>query len=175
MRPAPDDEFKLRFPVAKDRTLRRISVIQAVIIATLFVSLFLVLVLGNIGLYLNGGDRKAGINNLIGNIGLTFFFIFILMFPAAWIMSIVESIVLTRRYGWRAVSDPIEAQRIAMREALYDVATGSTRADVEPEREGQGDRIMIVPVRRLRPIGARLELTAEREKERASRETRPTQ
>ena len=28
MRPAPDDEFKLRFPVAKDRTLRRIAIAQ---------------------------------------------------------------------------------------------------------------------------------------------------
>ena len=31
MRPAPDDEFKLRFPVAKDRTLRRIAIVQLII------------------------------------------------------------------------------------------------------------------------------------------------
>ena len=166
MRPAPDDEFRLRFPVAKDRTLRRISVIQTVIIVTLFVSLFIVLVLGNVDLYLNGGDRKADVNSLIGNIGLTFCFIFILMFPAAWIMSIVESIVLTRRYGWRAVSDPIEAHRIAMREALYDVATGSAQA--MPEHDD--DRLIIVPARRLRPVGARLELAAERDKGQATRD-----
>ena len=79
-----------------------------------------------------------------------------------FIMSIIEGTVLTRRYGWRAMKDPIEAQRVAMREALYDVATGSTRAEIEPERDG--DRIMMVPVRRLRPVGARLELLAEREK-----------
>jgi hypothetical protein len=73
------------------------------------------------------------------------------MFPAVWLMSIVESIVLTRRYGWRAVSDPIEAQRVAVREALYDVATGSTQA--MPDNDG--DRIIVVPTRRLCPLGAR--------------------
>ena len=88
--------------------------------------------------------------------------VFVLSFPAAWIVAIIEARVQVRRYGWRAVKDPIEAQRVAMREALYDVATGSTRAEVEPERDG--DRIMIVPVRRLRPVGARLELTAERQR-----------
>ena len=82
-------------------------------------------------------------------------------------MSIVESIVLTRRYGWRAVSDPIEAQRIAMREALYDVATGSTQASPDID----GDRLIVVPTRRLRPFGARLELTAERDRAQTPRET----
>ena len=70
--------------------------------------------------------------------------------PALFIIGVIEGTVLTRRYGWRAVSDPIERQRIAMREALYDVATGSTRA--EPEHDGE--RIIIMPTRRLRPVGA---------------------
>ena len=61
----------------------------------------------------------------------------------------------TRRYGWRAVSDPIEQQRIAMREALYDVATGSTRAIPDTDDE----RLIVIPTRRLRPAAARLELT----------------
>ena len=82
-------------------------------------------------------------------------------------MSIIEGIVFTRRYGWRAVSDPIEAQRIAMREALYDVATGSAQA--MPDHDD--DRLIVVPTRRLRPFGARLELTAERDKAQAPRET----
>ena len=94
--------------------------------------------------------------------------VFALSFPAAWIVAIIEARVQVRRYVWRAVSDPIEAQRVAMREALYDVATGSTRADVEPERNG--DRIMMVRVRRLRPVGARLELTAERDRAQTSHE-----
>ena len=34
MRMAPDDELKLRFPVAKDRTLRRIAILR--IVLTLF-------------------------------------------------------------------------------------------------------------------------------------------
>ena len=73
-----------------------------------------------------------------------------------------------RRYGWRAVKDPIEAQRVAMREALYDVATGSAQAMPDQDE----DRLIVVPTRRLRPVGARLELTAERDKARAARETR---
>lgn len=83
-------------------------------------------------------------------------------------MAIIEARVQVRRYGWRAVKDPIEAQRVAMREALYDVATGSTRPNVELDRDG--DRIMVVPVRRLRPVGARLELTAERDRAQTSHE-----
>ena len=66
------------------------------------------------------------------------------------------------------MSDPIEAQRIAMREALYDVATGSTQA--MPDNDG--DRLIVVPTRRLRPVGARLELTAERDKAQAPRGAR---
>ena len=114
-----------------------------------------------IGYYISGGDRNAPFNWTVA-VGMIAAFVFALSFPAAWIVAIIEARVQVRRYGWRAVSDPIEAQRVAMREALYDVATGSTRPDVELEHNG--DRIMVVPVRRLRPVGARLELTAEREK-----------
>ena len=64
--------------------------------------------------------------------------------------------------------DPIEAQRIAMREALYDVATGSAQA--MPHHDD--DRIIVVPARRLRPVGTRLELTAERDKAQGSRGAR---
>ena len=85
-----------------------------------------------------------------------------LVIPTMFIVSIIEGALFTRRYGWRAVKDPIEAQRVAMREALYDVATGSTRAEVELEHAGE--RIMVVPVRRLRSVGARLELIAERQR-----------
>ena len=67
--------------------------------------------------------------------------------------------MLTRRYGWRAVSDPIEAQRVATREALYDVATGSTRAIPDTNDE----RLIVIPTRRLRPAAARLELLTDRE------------
>ena len=40
MRPAPDDEFKLRFPVAKDRTLRRIAIVRILLAAFLPTSFF---------------------------------------------------------------------------------------------------------------------------------------
>ena len=162
MRAVPDDEFKLRFPVAKDRTLRRIAIIQVTIGVMLIVALITLLVASSVGLYLNDGNVKADINNAADIIAVVSVFVLIAMFPASWIVAIIEARVQVRRYGWRAVKDPIEAQRVAMREALYDVATGSTRPDVELEHNG--DRIMVVPVRRLRPVGARLELTAEREK-----------
>ena len=38
MRRPPDEPFKLRFPVAQDRTLRRISIIQVVIAGVFFAS-----------------------------------------------------------------------------------------------------------------------------------------
>ena len=168
MRAVPDDEFKLRFPVAKDRTLRRIAIIQVTIGVMLIVALITLLVASSVGLYLNDGNVKADINNAADIIAVVSVFVLIAMFPASWIVAIIEARVQVRRYGWRAVKDPIEAQRVAMREALYDVATGSTRPDVELEHNG--DRIMVVPVRRLRPVGARLELTAEREKAQATRQ-----
>lgn len=161
MRPAADDEFKLRFPVAKDRTLRRIAIAQMIIAFAAFSSIIIYLFSSTIGYYISDG-RPATPDNMAILVCATAAIVFVLSFPAAWIVAIIEARVQVRRYGWRAVKDPIEAQRVAMREALYDVATGSTRADVEPQHDG--DRIMVVPVRRLRPIGARLDLTAEHQR-----------
>ncbi len=42
MRAAPDDEFKLRFPVAKDRTLRRIAILR--IVLTLSLPIFFLII-----------------------------------------------------------------------------------------------------------------------------------
>ena len=159
MRMAPDDEFKLRFPVAKDRTLRRIAVAQMIIALASLSSIAIFFIAGYFA------SPGAEINNVVDIIFMLSPIIFFLMFPIFWIVAIIEARVQVRRYGWRAVKDPIEAQRVAMREALYDVATGSTCPDVELDRNG--DRIMVVPVRRLRPVGARLELIAEREKAQA--------
>ena len=167
MRMAPDDEFKLRFPVAKDRTLRRIAIAQMIIVFGTFSSVIVFLFSSAVGYYISDG-RPAAPDNVAILVCAMAVIVFALSFPAAWIVAIIEARVQVRRYGWRAVKDPIEAQRVAMREALYDVATGSTRPDVELEHNG--DRIMVVPVRRLRPVGARLELTAEREKAQATRQ-----
>lgn len=165
MRPAPDDEFKLRFPVAKDRTLRRIAIAQLSIyvMALSAVAIFCIspFFAQGVSEYRNSTTGPE-VKNIWDVAIIISAILFVLSFPAAWIVAIIEARVQVRRYGWRAVKDPIEAQRVAMREALYDVATGSTRPDVELEHNG--DRIMVVPVRRLRPVGARLELTAEREK-----------
>ena len=166
MRAAPDDEFKLRFPVAKDRTLRRIAILR--IVLTLSLPIFFIMA-GVSAQWSRHHDPRWP--DIYGEINpLSIYYLISLLLFLAFLVSIVllivinirESSILVRRYGWRAMSDPIEAQRVAMREALYDVATGSTRPDVELEHNG--DRIMVVPVRRLRPVGARLELTAEREK-----------
>ena len=169
MRMAPDDEFKLRFPVAKDRTLRRIAIAQMIIAVVVLSSVIIFLFSSTVGFYISGDGRDA-FPDMAAAVCALAGIAFALSFPASWIVAIIEARVQVRRYGWRAVKDPIEAQRVAMREALYDVATGSTRPDVELDRSN-GDRIMVVPVRRLRPVGARLELTAEREKAQAPRDS----
>jgi hypothetical protein len=123
MRPAPDDEFKLRFPVAKDRTLRRIGIIQLILVILIPVSFLLLGIAGNLSrrhdprwpdIY---GD--VDINSPFYIAGFIPAVVLFLSILALIFTSIIKSIVFTRRYGWRAVSDPIEAQRIAMREALY--------------------------------------------------------
>ena len=167
MRPAPDDAFKLRFPVAKDRTLRRIAIAQMIIALIALSSVVIFFISSAVGYYISDGRRDAP-DNMATVVCVIAGIAFALSFPASWIVAIIEARVQVRRYGWRAVKDPIEAQRVAMREALYDVATGSTHPDVELEHNG--DRIMVVPVRRLRPVGARLELTAERGRAQTSHE-----
>ena len=169
MRPAPDDEFKLRFPVAKDRTLRRIAIMRISLVAFLPVSFFA----GGFSFQMSRAHDPRWPDHygeMDGNspffwIGALFAILLLIAILSLIVTNIIEGIVFTRRYGWRAVSDPIEAQRIAMREALYDVATGSAQA--MPDHDG--DRIIVVPTRRLRPVGARLELTAERDKAQGSR------
>ena len=172
MRAAPDDEFKLRFPVAKDRTLRRIAIIQIVFVWAIPITFFTTGIFFKLS---RKWDPRWPENYGDPDPASPFFWaalisivIFVSSIFLLIIMSILKNAVLTRRYGWRAMSDPIEAQRVAMREALYDVATGSTHPDVELEHNG--DRIMVVPVRRLRPVGARLELTAERDRAQTSHE-----
>lgn len=166
-----DDEFKLRFPAAKDRTLRRISIIRIILVVFIPVSF----VIAGIAFHRSrphdprwpDNYGEMDLTSPFYSVGLLAALILFLAILSLIVTNIIESTVLTRRYGWRAMSDPIEAQRIAMREALYDVATGSAQAMPDDD----DDRIIVVPARRLRPIRARLELTAEREKSRALRKT----
>ena len=172
MRPAPDDEFKLRFPVAKDRMLRRISVVRIIVVISIPVSF----VIAGIAFHLSRPHDPRWVNNYgemdltspFYSVGLLAALILFMAILSLIVTNIIESTVLTRRYGWRAMSNPIEAQRIAMREALYDVATGSAQA--MPDHDD--DRLIVVPTRRLRPVGARLELTAERDKAQGPRGAR---
>lgn len=159
MRRPPDEPFKLRFPVAQDRTLRRIGIIQVVIYSVCIISFLTFWISGFFISPPSPGGTPWRIKTAADLIGILAGLLFILSFPAAWITMIVEGTVRTRRYGWRAVSDPIEAQRVATREALYDVATGSTRAIPDTNDE----RLIVIPTRRLRPAAARLELLTDRE------------
>lgn len=166
-----DDDFKLRFPVAADKKLRRIELLK-IVLAIFIPASFLMA--GTVSHWSRQPDSMHP--NKYGEfdhsspyfiVGMLLLLVFFLSIISLFIINIIESKIFIRRYGWRAMSDPIEAQRIAMREALYDVATGSTQASPDTD----GDRLILVPTRRLRPVGARLELTAEREKGRALRET----
>ena len=172
MRPALDDEFKLRFPVAKDRTLRRIAIVRISLVAFLPVSFFA----GGFSFQMSRAHDPRWPDHygeMDGNspffwIGALFAVLLLLAILALIVTNVIAGIVQTRRYGWRAMSDPIEAQRIAMREAMYDVATGSAQAMPDQDE----DRLSVVPARRLRPISARRELTAERDKAQAQHKTR---
>lgn len=171
MCPVPDDEFKLRFQVAKDRTLRCIGIVQVILVILIPVSFLLLGVAGDLS-----RRHDARWPEVYGDIDINSQFYIAGFIPAAVlffsipsliITSIIKAIIFTCRYGWRAVSDPIEAQRIAIREALYDVTTDNAQAMPNPD----DDRLIIVPIRRLRPVQMHLELPAEHEKGQALRET----
>lgn len=162
----PDDEFKLRFPVARDQTLRRIAIIQMTIGIVFILSLLSFFTSCSASMYINNGN-VGRIINYADVVMMLSIVVLIFALPAICLVGLINGIVHTHRYGWRAVQDPIEAQRIAVREALYDVATGSAQA--MPEHDN--DRLIVEPARQLRPVRARLELTAERDKAQAQHKT----
>ena len=159
MRAAPDDEFKLRFPVAKDRTLRRIAIVQLSIYLAALSSVVVFLVNSAVGFYISDGgrddfpDMAAAVSGLAG-------IVFALSFPAAWIVAIIEARVQVRRYGWRAVSDPIEAEDGVdallwrMREASSDAEQAEYMALVGTDRATQTPLPLPRPLR-PRPRRAR--------------------
>ena len=153
---ARDDEFQLRLPVARDRTLRRIGLFRLTLVFTLIGSVFTLLVLFSLTEESLDGRRTE-----LGKIGDVFFagalFTFLISLLLFWLTGIYESTVLTRRYGWRAVSDSVEAQRIATREALYDVTSAGTL--VVPN--GEDMRPSNTPVQRLRCLRMHLKPTIE--------------
>ena len=127
-----DDDFTLRFPVVEDRQLRRIELLKIILVIFIPTSF---LMAGTVSHW--SRQRDSMWPNKYGEfdhsspyfiIGMLFLMVFFLSIISLIVVSIIESKIFVRRYGWRAMSDPIEAQRIAMREALYDVATGSTQA-----------------------------------------------
>ena len=114
MRMAPDDKFKLRFPVAKDRTLRRIAIAQLSIYMTALLSVAIFFLSAFLAQGINEfkhSTTNAEVKNIWDVAAVISAILFVLSFPASWIVAIIEARVQMRRYGWRAMKDPIEAQR----------------------------------------------------------------
>ena len=151
MRAAPDEEFKLRFPVAKDRTLRRIAIAQLTIYlaAILAVPVMLVNSFFIEGLEENPGGAHLSISNAADAIALIAAFIFVAAFPASWIVAIIQA----RVQGRRAVSEPIEAGDGVeallwrMRQASSDAEQAEYMALVGTDRAAQGPLPLPPPLR----------------------------
>ena len=159
MRPAPDDAFKLRFPVAKDRTLRRIAIAQLSIYVAAISSVAMFIISAYVGDYIAGGGRNP-LPNWTVAVGLIAAIIFALSFPAAWIVAIIGARVQVRRYGLRAVSDPIEAEDGVeallwrMRQASSDAEQAEYMALVGTDRAAHAP-LPLPPPLRPRPRRAR--------------------
>ena len=106
MRSVPDDEFKLRFRVAKDQTLRRIAIVRILLAAFLPTSFFA----GGFFFQMSRAHDPRWPNHYGEMDGSSPFFwlgalsgiLFFLTILTLVIMNIIDSIVQTRRYGWRA-------------------------------------------------------------------------
>ena len=155
MRMAPDDELKLRFPVAKDRTLRRIAVTQLSIYVVAVLSVAVFTTCGFVGYYISSGDVNAPSNWTVAVAAIAAIF-FALSFPAAWIVAIIEA----RVQGRRAISDPIKAEDGVeallwrMRQASSDAEQAEYMALVGTDRAAQAP-LPLPPPLRPRPRRAR--------------------
>jgi hypothetical protein len=116
---ARDDEFQLRFPVARDRTLRRIGLTRMTLGISLMACLIIALVVSS------NTSMSTGLNSVYDFVIVAMVACLAAIVVVFIIVEVYVGLVFTRRYGWRAVSDPIEAHRVASREALHDVAIGN--------------------------------------------------
>lgn len=116
------DEFKLHFPIPRDRTMRRIAWTQLALLVISPASCAtsaLVSKLANLDeiaamrLDSNLTDYYRAAATILAIIGIA-------SLIGIFVMDPIRSAVMARRYGWRAVSDPIEANRVATREGLAD-------------------------------------------------------
>lgn len=149
-----DDAFRLHFPVPKDRTMRRLAISQLILLVVAPVSCVGSYIVDRMDtakpLSLGAKDRLDLTNpydvtsTLLALITLLSLFLLFIIIP------ITYSSIMTRRYGWRAMQDPIEAQRVAVREGLADVLTAKS----QPEAE-QRIASLATANPRLRPINTR--------------------
>ena len=149
-----DDAFKLRFPVSKDRTMRRLAISQLILLVVLPISCTanaILLDMSKIEPTPFGMKERYDYSSPYAQTSILFLVITILSIVLLFIVvPITYASIMTRRYGWRAMQDPIEAQRAAVREGMADVLTADNRADLDSQPANRA-----VANRRLRSVIAR--------------------
>ena len=147
-----NDAFKLHFPVPKDRTMRRLAISQLILLVVAPASCVTGGILVKMGrIEPPPFSKEVHYMSPYGEIALPFILVGILSTVVLFlVIPVIRSSVMTRRYGWRAMQDPIEAHRVAVREGMADVLIAKDR--IGPNLEQQS----LPPIgRRLRPIIAR--------------------
>lgn len=149
-----EDTFKLHFPVANDRTMRRLAISQLILLILAPASCVGNAVLREMSTVKPtqfGMREHIDFNSLYAQLSFVCGTIAVISLIALFIVvPIMHSSIMTRRYGWRAMQDPIEAQRVAVREGMADVLTAKNRSNIDPDLANHA-----LVNRRTRPITAR--------------------
>lgn len=149
-----NDAFKLHFPVPKDRAMRRLAISQLILLVVAPVSCTanaILLDMSKIEPTPFGMKERYDYSSPYAQTSILFLVITILSIVLLFIVvPITYASIMTRRYGWRAMQDPIEAQRAAVREGMADVLTADNRADLDSQPANHA-----VANRRLRSVTAR--------------------
>ena len=132
-----DDAFKLHFPVPKDRTMRRLAISQLILLVVAPASCVANAVLRDMSTIKStqfGLHAHVDYSNPYAQVSLLFGTVAIISLIGLFIVTpIIYSSIMTRRYGWRAMQDPIEAHRVAVREGMADVLTADNRSDPDSQ------------------------------------------
>ncbi len=149
-----DDAFKLHFPVPRDRTMRRLAISQLILLIVAPVSCVAL----NIADTMNGNKLTAygskehfDPTDPYDLASAIFLLIMVLSLIALFVViPLARSSIMTRRYGWRAIQDPIEAHRVAVREGMADVLTANLLSN-----SARGTARLPTANSKLRPIDTR--------------------